>query len=384
MCLHPVPGGHDHSVFPERNPFHCIIPPYMRYRAMDQAESIRAFRSDVNNFSLDEQFRGSRQTYTKLSDQAQEALSIDQLKLTGTRNIFYQPARQEAGRPNREVYSANNAYSLPGTLIRDENDPDSGDGEVDRVFGYAGNVYDFYYSIYGRDSINNKGMKMVQTVHYGRNYANAMWDGKQMVYGDASDEIFRSFTSDVDVVGHELTHGVVQFECALRYQDQSGALNESLADVFGVMVKQKLWNQDAKTSNWLIGENILQGDGYALRSFKAPGTAYVNHPVLGTDPQPADMSGYTDDPNDNGGVHLNSGITNRAFYLACVETGGFSWEKVGRVWYQAMCDKTAVRTNATFAQFRDATLKHASAQFGAGNLVTKAIEKAWKEVGVIS
>ena len=286
--------------------------------------------------------------------------------------------------PVREIYDAQQGETLPGQLVRKEEDAPLEDEDVNRVYEAAGFTWSFYYELFNRNSIDNQGMKLIQTVHFGQNYANAFWNGSQMVYGDGDGRIFNSFTTDIDVIGHELTHGVVQYETNLAYQDQSGALNESLADVFGIMIKQRALNQDVQTSDWLIGENILVGDAYAIRSLKAPGTAYVDHPQLGTDPQPASMSGYTDDPYDNGGVHLNSGIPNHAFYLAAYEIGGFAWEKVGKAWYEAMTNKALVPVNATFSQFREATLVASDNLFGSGNEVTKAIEQAWTEVGVQS
>ncbi|WP_193311712.1 M4 family metallopeptidase [Agriterribacter humi] len=127
----------------------------------------------------------------------------------------------------------------------------------EQVIGCSGHTWEFYYSLFERNSLDNAGMKIIQTIHYGTNYQNTFWNGKQMVYGDGDGKIFASFTSDIDVIGHELTHGVQQFETNLEYKDESGALNESLADGFGIMIKQKVLNQDAGTSDWLIGENVL-------------------------------------------------------------------------------------------------------------------------------
>lgn len=366
----------------KRNHIHslqCIIPPYMRMKLIASAETeLSVLKARLTCFSVDEELRGRRGTYAKLNHHQKQVLALQQLNDQVALSAI--PAAQAA--VSREVYSAENENDLPGKLIRTEGAKVTGDIDVDKVYDSAGATWDFYYSLFGRNSIDNAGMKLIQTVHYRKAYENAFWDGKQMVYGDGDGEIFASFTSDIDVTGHELTHGVVQYECNLDYYGQSGALNESLADVFGIMIKQKALNQDVKSSDWLIGENILVGDQYAIRSLKAPGTAYVDHPDLGTDPQPAHMSGYTDDPNDNGGVHLNSGIPSHAFYLAAFDVGGYAWEKVGRVWYQAMCDKKLVPVNATFAAFKQATLNISSTLYGAKDTVTLAIENGWKNVGI--
>jgi len=148
------------------------------------------------------------------------------------------------------------------------------------------------------------------------------------------------------------------------------------------MIKQKTLNLDVKQSNWLIGEKVMIGNKHSLRSLKAPGMAFRNHPVWGTDPQPAHMSGYTNDPLDNGGVHLNSGIPNHAFYLVAMTLGGYAWEKAGKIWYAAMCDKKTVKRDAKFADFKNATLVQAQKLFKTDAAVEKAVSDAWTSVGV--
>src|SRR5262249_42131489 len=137
------------------------------------------------------------------------------------------------------------------------------------------------------------------------------WDGQQMVFGDGDGVLFIGFTKAVDVIGHELTHGVTQYECGLEYHDEPGALNESISDVFGTLVKQYALKQDVTAGDWLIGNGLLAPsvNGKALRSMKDPGTAY-DDPQLGRDPQPAHYKNYVRTSEDNGGVHLNSGIPN--------------------------------------------------------------------------
>src|SRR4029079_10299870 len=134
-----------------------------------------------------------------------------------------------------------------------------------------------------------------------------------------------------------LTHGVTQDEAQLVYSNQSGALNESLSDVFGSLIKQFSLNQTADQADWLIGAGLLtkQVKGVALRSMKAPGTAY-DDPVLGKDPQPDHMSRFVTTAADRGGVHITSGIPNRAFYLAATAIGGYAWEVAGKIWYTTL------------------------------------------------
>src|SRR5262249_20304804 len=163
-------------------------------------------------------------------------------------------------------------------------------------------TYDLYFDVYGRNSIDGQGTRLDSSVHYGQAYDNAFWDGTQMVYGDGDGKLFERFTRAVDVIGHELTHGVTAHEANLDYQNQPGALNESFSDVFGSLVKQGSLAQTAGEADWLIGEGLFTAKvkGVALRSLKAPGTAY-DDPVLGKDPQPATMKGYVQTTDDDGG-----------------------------------------------------------------------------------
>jgi Zn-dependent metalloprotease len=219
-------------------------------------------------------------------------------------------------------------------------------------------------------------------VHYRVAYDNAFWDGSQMVYGDGDGTIFERFTKCIDVIGHELTHGVTQYEAGLDYEGQPGALNESFSDVFGSLVKQWSLNQTAEEADWLIGAGLFTPEinGKALRSMAAPGTAY-DDPLVGKDPQPADMAHYVETTDDNGGVHINSGIPNRAFFLAATAIGGFAWEKAGKVWYLTLRDR--LRPNSDFVAAATLTQAVASDLFGAASPVVTTIRNAWKTVGVI-
>ena len=286
-----------------------------------------------------------------------------------------------AGEKRRSVFDAKHGTRLPGTLVRGEGDPDSSDVAVNEAYDGAGATYDLYFDAYGRNSIDDRGMRIDSSVHYGEQYDNAFWDGAQMVYGDGDGDLFERFTIAVDVIGHELTHGVTDKEAALEYRDQPGALNESFSDVFGSLVKQRGRNQTAAEADWLIGEGLFTPKvrGVALRSLKAPGSAYAD-PVLGNDPQPAHMANYDASPEDNGGVHVNSGIPNHAFYLAAVAIGGFAWEKAGRIWYLALTER--LRPKSDFAACAKATESAAGELFGSGGPEQKAVAAAWRQVGL--
>lgn len=287
----------------------------------------------------------------------------------------------KGGQVERDIYDAQNGTRLPGKPVRKEGQPSNGDVAVDEAYDYLGVTYDFFWQAYQRNSLDNKGLALLGSVHYDEGYQNAFWNGQQMVFGDGDGEIFNRFTIAIDVVGHELSHGVTESEAGLVYSGQSGALNESLSDVFGSLVKQFSKKQTADKADWLIGEGLLAKGikGKGLRSMAHPGTAY-NDPLLGKDPQPADMKGYVNTRDDNGGVHINSGIPNRAFYLAATKLGGFAWERAGYVWYDTVCDK-ALPQDADFATFAKKTIEHAEKRFDAA--VAQAVKEAWEQVGVI-
>jgi len=207
----------------------------------------------------------------------------------------------------REVYDAQNTEDLPGTPVRKEGEPQAKDKAINECYDSLGYTFDLYAKVFDRNSINNTGMDLLGSVHYGQDFGNAMWDGYQMIFGDGDGHIFKvgKFTELVDVIGHELTHGVTQYTANLRYQGQSGALNESISDVFGIILKQYHLKQTPKEADWLIGEGIWADDvkGTALRSMKAPGTAY-DDPQIGKDPQPAYMKDFNTGAEDNGEVCL--------------------------------------------------------------------------------
>ncbi|MCB1112173.1 MAG: M4 family metallopeptidase [Chlamydiia bacterium] len=285
-----------------------------------------------------------------------------------------------------KIYDAGNHKNLPGALVEDPTA--SNDDDVKRAYEWNRVVGHFYKEQFERGSINNEGMPFVSTVNYGKNYANAFWYKGRMIYGDGDGRWFDSFTRDLDVAAHEMTHGVTEYDIQLEYQGPSGALNESLSDVFGSIIKQQHNNETVEGADWLIGKNLIIGDEYALRSLKSPGTAY-DHPVLGRDPQPSHMTGYDPTTEDNGGVHINSGIPNHAAYLAAenlyrVDEDKFqhSWNSIGPIWYAA---RENLNNRATFADFAQATLKAAAKAFpdNADN-VQGAVSEAWQSVGVLN
>ena len=278
----------------------------------------------------------------------------------------------------REVYDAKGKEVQPGDKARFEGEKPTGNVEVDNVYDFAGLVRDFYQKEYNRNSIDGKGMKFKSTVNYGQNYENAFWNGSQMTYGrPGPDSPFKTFAL-LDVSGHEITHGVTEMESNLRYRGQSGALNESLSDVYGELVKQYGSHQTADQANWLVGDGIWKDGikGKALRDMLNPGTAY-DDPKVGKDPQPGHMKDYVDTYGDNGGVHYNSGIPNKAFALFAKAVGGNAWDDPGHIWFAA---RKAAGSDPSFAQFAYHTIEQAK-NLGHENEVA-VLQKAWEDVGV--
>lgn len=327
--------------------------------------------------------------------EGQKNLAIDTLKLSaqmrGQRQALadFSAAtfRVAVGGKDRVVYDAKNGSSLPGTVVRKEGEGPTADVAVNEAYDGSGVTYDLFNDVYQRNSIDGNGMRLDSTVHYRKGYDNAFWDGEQMVYGDGDEDLpederlFNRFTIALDIIGHELTHGVTQFEAKLQYFQQPGALNESMSDVFGSLVKQYQLKQIASEADWLIGGGLLTANvnGVGIRSMKAPGTAY-DDPVLGKDPQPAHMRDYVNTIADNGGVHINSGIPNHAFYVTAVELGGFAWERAGQIWYVTLKDK--LTATSKFQECADLTYQTAGQLFGAGSIEQQAVKKGWAEVGL--
>lgn len=339
-----------------------VVPPHMMQTVSDNVQG-NARPVFLRTISLSSRLRGQRDILTAV------------------------PQLVSPGQKLRSVYHAENRIRLPGVLVRSEGTGSSGDQAADEAFEGAGHVYDFLESVMGRKSIDQKGMRIDATVHYGHNWLNAFWNGQQLVAGDGDGTFFDRFTASLDVIAHELGHGVIQYDCDLEYKHQSGALNEHFADVIGTMVKQWVKNQAADQADWLIGDEIFAPDkqGVALRSLKEPGTAYGYpdaDPILGHDPQPRHMKDYIvlDDDEDDGGVHINSGIPNHAFYLAAIEMGGRSWEKVGRIWYIAMHRK--LTPSSQFHDAAMATMEAAAELFGEGSKEQDVVRHAWEQVGI--
>ena len=323
---------------------------------------------------------------TRIRDAAQRTLLVSS-RLRGERNIRGLIAFA-AGAPSnarRTVSDCANSTFLPSaTVVRTEDGSPSQDDSANRAFDGLGATREFYKEVFNRDSLDGRGMRLNAFVHYGEAFNNAFFDGAEMVFGDGDGILFTDFTKSLDVIAHELTHGVTSFTANLKYHNQSGALNESMSDVFGSLVKQWAAKQTADQADWLIGADVFTPDigGDALRSMKNPGSAY-NNPTMGKDPQPDHMSKFKQMPDtdigDNGGVHINSGIPNKAFYLTAIGIGGHAWEAPGQIWYNALL---ASNPDTNFQDFADTTYLQASQRFGEQSAEQQAVLSAWKEVGI--
>lgn len=341
-------------------PIYCVLPPHMLKEIAQRGSD---YQKDCawRTLTLSEQMRGQRRVMSLLAPIAASAPGVKR----------------------RTVYDARHNPGLPGNLARSEGSPRSKDPAVNEAYDGAGATYDLYSKVYGRNSIDDRGLRLDSTVHYEQDYDNAFWNGRQMVYGDGDGELFNRFTIALDVIGHELTHGVTEYEANLDYSGQPGALNESFSDVFGSLVKQYRRRQTAEKADWLIGKGLLARGvkGKALRSMKEPGSAY-DDPVLGKDPQPGHMRDYVKTREDNGGVHINSGIPNRAFFEAAIRIGGNAWTKAGRIWYVTLRDR--LRPRSTFADAASLTAAVAGELYGKGSLEQNAVVEGWRAVGVQS
>lgn len=341
---------------------HCIVPPGLllkvaRHGTAEEREAA------LHALSLDHTFRQTRvehATRTAIAGAAPRMLSAP------------------TGKPHRTIYDQHESDATElGTLARSEGQTAVQDDAVNEAYDGFGDTYKLWWEVYKRNSIDDAGMPIVGLVHYSHRYDNAFWDGEgHMFFGDGDGQLFTRLTKSVDVIGHELTHGVTQYTANLAYRDQSGALNESISDVFGSLVKQYAKGQTADQANWLIGDDIVGPTlAPALRSLKAPGQANPH------DDQPADMDHFVTTGEDNGGVHTNSGIPNRAFYEVATTIGGNAWEAPGIVWYDAMRDPK-IHPNCDFRTFAKATLRAAKLRFGTKSREADAVEAGWGAVKI--
>lgn len=308
----------------------------------------------------------------------------------------------------QKTYDAKGAQTsrkLPGSLFTDADDLWNLAGRTSpahpaavNAHYYSGVTDDYYLSTHNRNSLDNNGMIMVSSVHYGSNYNNAFWNGSQMVYGDGDGTTtFRELSGGLDVVAHELTHGVTDFTSNLIYENESGALNEAFSDMIGNSVEYYAAanNRDsAATPDWYIGEDVYLGTT-AVAGFR-------NMADPREDGDPDHYSERYTGTDDNGGVHSNSGIPNHAYYLLIIggKNAGCDATGSGGHTHTADCDVTvtdigvaqaeqifykaftSLPADASMGNARAATEAAAEALYGATSIEKASTSAAWQAVGV--
>ena len=279
-----------------------------------------------------------------------------------------------AAQPESVVFDCNHTHTLPGKPVA--NPGSSPDGSAERAYTEAGKVASFYEAAFKRNSVDNAGATLVSSVHFGRKYNNAMWNGTQMLYGDGDGRIFIDFTGGNDVIGHELTHGVTQYTLQLGYSDDAGGLNESLSDCFGSMFRQWEARQTSQAADWLIGSDIIgplakEKGVTCLRNMANP----ADPRALSAQPTKYSQLSPGMDP------HFTSGPPNLAFCTACKGVPGQSWETVGQVWYHVMMT-AGPHPTMTMPDFAGRTRQAAVQLFEGRPEVAKSVDAGWKAVGL--
>lgn len=279
---------------------------------------------------------------------------------------------------DRQTYSAGGTASLPGSLVCDEGAPDCTggiDADADAAHRYASDTYDFYSSRHGRDGINDGGATIISTVAWNDGFScpNAFWNGTQIVYCD-------TLPLADDVVAHELTHGVTQNESGLYYYYQSGAINESLSDIWGEFVDlTNTGGTDDPSVRWQMGEDAVALGG-AIRDMADP-TAFG-------DPDRMTSPNYYTGALDGGGVHTNSGVNNKAAFLMVdgdtfngITVAGIGIDKAARIYYEAQTN--LLTSGSDYADLYAALYQGCLNLVGTAGIVSADCEEVRKATGAV-
>lgn len=249
------------------------------------------------------------------------------------------------------------------------------DGSAVDAHANAQTTYDYFLDTFGRNSVDDRGQILISAVHVGTNWNNASWNGRQMSYGDGDGIRFHPLAAGLDVAAHEMSHGVIQHTANLIYRNESGALNESFADIFGAMVDR---------DDWLIGEDIMANGAIGLRSLEDPAALIENRTLA---PYPDHWSKRYTGTLDNGGVHINSSINNKAAYLVSeggthygVEVEGIGREATEQIYYRAL--DLYLTNSSNFSMMRQAAIQAAKDLYGENSSAVRAVEQAYNAVGV--
>ncbi|MEI2732462.1 MAG: M4 family metallopeptidase [Dermatophilaceae bacterium] len=340
---------------------HCQIVPSstLRRLARQRGVSAEVRRALEDTLRIDAQFREVRAQANLLS------------QLAGP-TIMRSAARPRP--PVVSVFDCKNLKVLPGVQVTAPGT--SSDVTAKTVYVETTKVAQFYKAAFKRRSIDDAGMALLSSVHYGVRYNNAFWNGSQMTYGDGDGSIFVDFSKGNDVIAHELTHGVTQHTLQLNYTDDAGGLNESLSDCFGSMFRQWQGSQSVDQADWLIGSDIMgpaaiQRGYTCLRDMANPAASHC----LSAQPTAYGKLKPGMDP------HESSGPPNLAFANACLAAGGKSWATVGRVWYHAMTSSGA-QPDLTMPDFASMTRSSAATLFPSRPAIAAAVDSGWKSVGL--
>ncbi len=334
---------------------HCfIIPPHVLRQYSADASLDDATRKSLRDTYVEtERLRGLREAHRVAAIGDVNRFAID--------GLVHTPALTE--------YDCQHRQALPGKLVAR---PTAGFKTVQDT---TAKVVEFYAKVLGRNSVDNKGLDLVSSLHYSRNYDNAFWNGHQMVYGDGDNRLFLEMYLSPDVIGHEISHGLTQYESGLRYQGESGALNESFSDVIGAVFNQWLNNWAVtEPRGWLVGAGIMaapaQAKGFTcLRDMLAPSAKHC------LSPQPERYSQL--DPSAD--VHVNSGVPNKAFAMFARAVGGQAATQAVKVWYDTATNR-ALRSDARMQEFAALTVASAT-KLGGASLAGKC-RGAWAEVEI--
>lgn len=279
---------------------------------------------------------------------------------------------------DRKTYTANNLLTLPGELVINEGEWSS-DPVVQKAHDNFGLTYDYFSNVFNRDSFDNSGSTIVNTVHLGKQYNNAFWNGNQFAFGDGDGVLFGPFGDALDIVAHEFSHAVTQYEANLDYVTESGALNESFSDIFGELTE--LYHGEGTTGEWLLGEDAktpaIQGD--ALRSM-------IDPPMHG---QPDHYFDIIRSPTsiDAGGVHFNSGIMNKAAYLIAdggtfnsYAINGIGSENTANLFYSVLSNYLISSSN--YADLAESLQQASESMFGAGSTEHDTVISTIEAIGL--
>lgn len=336
-------------------------------------EKDKSMQKDVNTDQIDDSIRNIRKNFLKNPAQRNSILAAMRKKVT----------HEEV----RRLFDSHNTYNLSEEPILVDKQTHSAQPSTNSALQLSNLAYDFFHDKFGQESFDGKNTPIDMHINYGQKYNNAFYDGLQLVFGNGDGKYFATFLT-LDILMHELTHGVTDHQCGLIYENQPGALNEHISDTFAMCLIQRRARQRASQAAWIVGEGIFTSriNGKGIRTFK--NEPAFDDPVLGLDDQPKHMDNYADLPNtedgDYGGVHVNSGIPNRAFYEFCImaekevtdEWSNRSWKAPLEIWYDTY---HRIRSDATFKKFAYATVRATKSLHP--QLQTQIL-KAWETVGI--